>query len=997
MALDRELQDLLDKLKALRIPTSDFEKTLRDANSSAEDIRKTTETMRTTLRGAQAEARGLSTEFSDLYETLNRVVQEISKADSALNKSKKGYRSLTSEVQKLKNEEEGIYDFNSKQLDKMLQKAKAAKVEIELQAKNLTAEEKLTEAGQAILKAQEEGFTLEKDAVNKIQERLKLEHEVEKTLGATNALLTTSNKLLSGLGFSHLSTEISDLQSDLRGKLRAEIKAGGKDVNKVGLGFKYMAKGAGGVGKIFANGLMDPLFIAGQIANVFFKLNKVSVESQRLTGQTATSFNILGNRAASAVDVIEQANELTKELGYNAENVFSYNVLANAADLKVEMGLTAQQAGAFAMYAQTSGKSVDSLVDSTVSAVSNFNKANRSAVSQGVVLRDVANTSKDIALSLGNNPASIAKAAAAARRLGLDLKKVDAIAGSLMNFESSIEAELEAQLLTGRQMNLSKARELALANDLEGLSKELFKNSVDIHEFGKMNRIQQEAQAKALGMTREELAKIAYNRALETGMTEEQAAAAAKVNAEDMKRMEMQENFTKALEKIAGALSPILNFVADILSIPFVPYILLGAAAMHKLGGGLFKSAAGLKDMVGKAKELGTSLVSSFKSGQKPLEAMKSSIGGLMGKSQTPLDAFKAAKAKGLSDKQILSGFGGKEAKDAMMIPADKAKGAADTMKTTSDGAKSANGIQKGIGERIKEFFTGLAEGLKKMGTKDVFMGALGALAAAPGLLAMGLAAPGLFLLSMVPGQRIQEALAGIGAGLKEMGTTDVFMGALGALAASPGILAMGIAAPGLMLLSMVPGRGVQQALTGLAKGLSALGKAAMDPMLWVGVAALAGIGASMIPLTYSLSLLAPLLEAVGTVITSVFGGIAAIITAVANGFVNLMGALSMDNILPLLLLGPALIGIAAGLSMLGPAGIIAIPGIAALGALAAMAIPLAAIGSLFGGGEDEGNNDSKVEEKLDAILAAIQAGGNVYIDGNQVGQALVLGSYKSS
>ena len=665
------------------------------------------------------------------------------------------------------------------------------------------------------------------------------------------------------------------------------------------------------------------------VLNAAFKINKASVESSRLTGQVSRSYNVFRTEAASTLDILETSNELTKQLGYNANNIFSQDVLGGAADLKVLMGLTAEEAGAFAMYAQTSGKSVDSLVDSTVSAVSNFNKANRSAVSQGTVLRDVANTSKDIALSLGNNPESIAKAAAAARRLGLDLKKVDAIAGSLMNFESSIEAELEAQLLTGRQMNLSKARELALANDLEGLSKELFKNSVDIAEFGKMNRIQQEAQAKALGMSREELAKIAYNRALETGMTEEQAAAAAKVNAEDMKRMEMQENFSKAIEKIAGALSPILNFVADILSLPLVPYLLLGAAAMHKLGGGLFNSAKSLGDMVGKSKELGASL--------------QSAVGGIMGKGKGPLDAFQAAKAKGLSDKQILSGFGGKEAKDAMMIPADKAKSAADTMKTTSDGAKSANGIQKGIGARIKEFFTGLGAGLKKMGTKDVFMGALGALAAAPGMLAMGLAAPG------------------------------------------------------LLLLSMVPGRGIQQALTGLGKGLSALGKAAMDPMLWLGVAALAGIGASMIPLTYALSLLAPLLEAVGTIITSVFGGIATIITAVANGFVNLMGALSMDNILPLLLLGPALMGISAGLSMLGPAGIIAIPGIAALGALAAMATPLAALGSLFGGGGDEGNNNSGVEEKLDAILAAIQAGGNVYIDGNQVGQALVLGSYKSS
>ena len=43
------------------------------------------------------------------------------------------------------------------------------------------------------------------------------------------------------------------------------------------------------------------------------------------------------------------------------------------------------------------------------------------------------------------------------------------------------------------------------------------------------------------------------------------------------------------------------------------------------------------------------------------------------------------------------------------------------------------------------------------------------------------------------------------------------------------------------------------------------------------------------------------------------------------------------------------------------------------------------------------GESSKNVEKKLDAILAAIQAGGNVYIDGNKAGRAIVLGTQNLS
>ena len=52
-------------------------------------------------------------------------------------------------------------------------------------------------------------------------------------------------------------------------------------------------------------------------------------------------------------------------------------------------------------------------------------------------------------------------------------------------------------------------------------------------------------------------------------------------------------------------------------------------------------------------------------------------------------------------------------------------------------------------------------------------------------------------------------------------------------------------------------------------------------------------------------------------------------------------------------------------------------------------------INGITGGGEE--SSDSVVAEKLDLILAAIKEGGDVIIDGNKVGESLMLASVKSS
>jgi hypothetical protein len=409
-------------------------------------------TAKTLLRGLQEEADDLAASFGDMASTLASIVGELSKSDTATKSATKSYKGLVSIAQKMQYEEEGIYAYNVKQLDTLHKQAQAHKTNLESAAKRVKLEGDTSTEAQAILKAYEDNLKIENDLIKAIEKRLKLEKQVEKTFGATGALIEGSSKLLSTMGFGHLSSELSELGDKLKAELRDKLKESTTAAERLGLSFKYMAKGLAGSAKIFADGLTDPLFIVGKIFDTYLEINKASVDLQRLTGQNAVKFENIGANAASLKDTLETMSELTKQTGKNAQNIFSSEVLGQAAALKTTMGLTAEEAGGIAIMAQTSGKSVDDITESVVATTSAFNGANRSAVSQGQILRDVANTADSIKLSLGNNDVAITKAASAARRLGMDLGRVDQIASSLMNFEDSIGKELEAELLTGKNL-----------------------------------------------------------------------------------------------------------------------------------------------------------------------------------------------------------------------------------------------------------------------------------------------------------------------------------------------------------------------------------------------------------------------------------------------------------------------------------------------------------------------------------------------------------------
>jgi hypothetical protein len=137
-----------------------------------------------------------------------------------------------------------------------------------------------------------------------------------------------------------------------------------------------------------------------------------------------------------------------------------------------------------------------------------------------------------------------------------------------------------------------------------------------------------------------------------------------------------------------------------------------------------------------------------------------------------------------------------------------------------------------------------------------------------------------------------------------------------------------------------------------------------LSPLIIAGSIALTFLGASLIPLSTGMERMA---------------------SVDSEGMINSLVQLSM--VAPgLFSTAAALFAVAGGLGAVGVAGLLAIPAMAAM--------------SLFGvlGGEESGGDSSKedggmakINANLEKLIALVEAGGDVYIDGSKVGKTLQL------
>lgn len=360
-------------------------------------------------------------------------------------------------------------------------------------------------------------------------------------------------------------------------------------------------------GELFTSlkkGLTDPLVlgvaVAGTLVKKMFDLNKQSVETGRALGYAKTEMTGLtlelnaaalasGEFLATNVDLLKTLQQATDQLGVQGDILGSKNVIG-ATVLRDQLGLSAEEAINLAANASIAGKDVQNIADQAYNAVDAFNLQNKTALNARKILQETANVSKDLGARFAFNTSEIARAVTEAKNLGLTLSEVSNVADNLLQFESSITAELEAELLVGKDLTLERARQLALNNDLAGLAKELEAQNISALEYSQMNRLQQEAVAKAVGMTTEQLGKSLYQQELNNLSAEQFKAIYGEQNYEAAKQVSIQQRLEKAITKVADALTPVLELFASLASNAGLLYgsiALIGAISLARTIGSL--------------------------------------------------------------------------------------------------------------------------------------------------------------------------------------------------------------------------------------------------------------------------------------------------------------------------------------------------------------------------------------------------------------------------
>ena len=276
-----------------------------------------------------------------------------------------------------------------------------------------------------------------------------------------------------------------------------------------------------------------------------------------LAKQMQDRFRASGEGFASS---LEGAAEMTAALSDQLGSVYNVSgkLVDSATKLRLGIGLSAEDsAKVMDNMMLMSGFSEDAaaaMVESTYAMTDMY------GLNAQLVFQDIANASTETRTMFGGTADNVRKAAIEARRMGISMDDMAKVAKGLLDFESSIEAEMEAQLLTGKNINLQKAREMAMSGDALGASQEVLKQMGGIEEFNKMNIFQKEAMAKAAGLELGEMEKMLKGNETKKAQEDE----AQKRKGKEGKLLDQQVKVMGQLETGLSVMEQIAKRIGDI-------------------------------------------------------------------------------------------------------------------------------------------------------------------------------------------------------------------------------------------------------------------------------------------------------------------------------------------------------------------------------------------------------------------------------------------------
>ena len=374
--------------------------------------------------------------------------------------------------------------------------------------------------------------------------------------------LGLAGKTVSGLGSVLKKAGLGDI-GDKMGldkaaeegrKLSAELTNGGAEAAGMGTKLKVAGKMAGTIGKNLAKSFGPVAIIALLLKEMISAVKEVDEAAGKLGKNLGISYNQalkLGGEyremARTSKDMMVTGNEIAAAQDklnekFETGGKFSAEISTQFAAIQKRTNLSDKAMG-FLVKGQIKGsKTIKSQLKDLNKTVTQFNIQNKMVLNVNKVMEKITKASKSIHLFTKGNVKELAKTVMMAQKFGAEMSTIEGIGNSLLDFESSIAAELEAELMLGQDINLEKARSAALTGDMATLTKEIMNQEAIMNAFATDNVLAQQSAAAALGLSREQLAEIVMSQKEQEALQKTFGEGVTDVNGAYEKYREMRAN-----------------------------------------------------------------------------------------------------------------------------------------------------------------------------------------------------------------------------------------------------------------------------------------------------------------------------------------------------------------------------------------------------------------------------------------------------------------------
>jgi len=566
------------------------------------------------LRVVQQIQQALEDGFRSLSSNIQGVVEEIGEATDQLITFNTIAKDITRSVKSISRANEDLISnqiklskgqLSAKKISEQIEKIEAKKIvlsnrliSLQNELNDSLASGRITSAEAAVKQAEIANLTAEiarsaQEVTIEYEKQLEEAERIEKAMGNLGNIVKGLNKIPILGNLINSEKVLEKMQ---------ETAARTKSI------FAVMGTGIFEIGKNIAKGLTDPLTVAVFLLNQAFKANKQTVELGKVLGANSEQYRenlVTASRASTNLNVTTASlTDAFHELVQVTGLAYEYNLdqLETQIKLTKQVGLQADEAAQVQRLGVLNGKTSEETYKSFVKGLTATRNQLKVGINFKAALAESLKVSGQLAANLGYNPERIAKAVVQAKAFGMTLEQVAKSGEALLNWESSIENELKAELITGKQINLERARAAALVGDQAALAEELAANIGNSADFTKMNVIQQKSLAEAVGMTSDELAETLRRR--------EEAIASGKslaqINEEEaqkaLERQSIQDKFNNAMLRlqdivgnlVAGPLGQLIDAFASVASSATVIKLAMGAL----LGMSITRLVTGLAAMV---------------------------------------------------------------------------------------------------------------------------------------------------------------------------------------------------------------------------------------------------------------------------------------------------------------------------------------------------------------------------------------------------------------